>query len=195
MVVWVLSSLHCSPSPRPVLNSAAWGPLTFCLFVYCLLCIFIAARGLSLVVTTWGHSPVALWWLLLLWSTDSRAHRLQYLQNMGFVALWHGKSSWTRDQSHVPCIGRGILNRWTSKKVPACCFLYQFYISTRPARDGACIPWVFTFWRLTEGRDEEKMGASSGFTRWCRAQQSKLEYVCESYGDVNSDSVAQVGQL
>ena len=29
---------------------------------------------------------------------------------MGLVALWHVGSSWTRAQTHVPCIGRQILN-------------------------------------------------------------------------------------
>ena len=27
------------------------------------------------------------------------------------------ESSWTRDQTHVPCIGRQILNHWTTRKV------------------------------------------------------------------------------
>ena len=63
--------------------------------------------------------------LLVLWSTGSRctgfssrrvqAHRLQH---MGVVALWHVGSSWTRDQSLVPCIGRWILNLWATREVP-----------------------------------------------------------------------------
>ena len=48
------------------------------LFVYFCLCwIFVAVRGLSLVVASGGCSSLwcmgfSLWWLLLLWSTDSR---------------------------------------------------------------------------------------------------------------------------
>ena len=50
-------------------------------------------------------------WLLLLWST-ARGHSLsgcgtwaQQLWAVGFVALQHVGSFWTRDQTHVPCIG------------------------------------------------------------------------------------------
>ena len=48
------------------------------LFIYFWLrWVFIAARGLSLVVVSRGHSSLrrtgfSLWWLLLLWSTGSR---------------------------------------------------------------------------------------------------------------------------
>ena len=35
----------------------------------------------------------------------------------GFVALWHGGSSHTRDRTHVSCIGRQILNHWTTREV------------------------------------------------------------------------------
>ena len=31
--------------------------------------------------------------------------------------MW-GLSSQTRDQTHVPCIGRQILNHWTAREVP-----------------------------------------------------------------------------
>ena len=39
------------------------------------------------------------------------------------VALWHVKSSQTRDQTYVPCICRWILNHWTTGKV----LYYEFY--------------------------------------------------------------------
>ena len=35
---------------------------------------------------------------------------------MGLVAPWHVESSQTRDRTHVPCIGRQILNHWTSRE-------------------------------------------------------------------------------
>ena len=41
-----------------------------------------------------------------------------WLWHMGLVAPRHVKSSWTRDQTHVPCTGRQILNHWTTRKVP-----------------------------------------------------------------------------
>lgn len=49
---------------------------------------------------------------------------------------------------------------------------YITAVSTVPARDGACMLRVLTFWRLAEGREEEKM-EPSGFTKWCRAQEGK----------------------
>ena len=58
----------------------------------------------------------SLWWLLLLW-TGSRALRLQWLWYSGLLAPWHVGCSWTWDQIHVPCIGRQILNRWTTREV------------------------------------------------------------------------------
>ena len=58
----------------------------------------------------------ALLWLLLFWSMSSRAWA-QKLWFMGLVAPWHVDSSQTRDQTHVPCIGRQILNHWTSREV------------------------------------------------------------------------------
>ena len=54
---------------------------------------------------------------LLLQSTHSRAHRLQYLWHTSLVALWNVKSSWTRDQTCVPCIGTWILSHWSIREV------------------------------------------------------------------------------
>ena len=65
----------------------------FILFTYFWLrWVFIAARGLSLVVVSGGYSSLrcmafSLPWLLLLQSTGSRAHGLQQLQHMGSVVV------------------------------------------------------------------------------------------------------------
>ena len=37
---------------------------------------------------------------------------------MGLVAPRHVGSSWTRAQNRVPCIGRRILNHYTTGEVP-----------------------------------------------------------------------------
>ena len=37
---------------------------------------------------------------------------------MGLVAPWQVESSQTRDQTRVPCLGRQILNHWTTREVP-----------------------------------------------------------------------------
>ena len=64
-------------------------------------------------------------WLLLLWNTGSRHMGLsscsswaQQLWCTGLAAPWQVKSSQTRNQTCVPCIGRWILNHWTTGEVP-----------------------------------------------------------------------------
>ena len=37
--------------------------------------------------------------------------------HMGLVAQWHVESSQTKDPACVPCIGRWVLNHWTTRKV------------------------------------------------------------------------------
>ena len=39
------------------------------------------------------------------------------------VAPGHVESSWTRDQTHVLCIGRQILNHWNTREVQNVTFL------------------------------------------------------------------------
>ena len=46
---------------------------------------------------------------------------------MGLVAPGHVESFWTRDQTHVPCIVRWILNHWISRKVP-----HHHYLIIKP---------------------------------------------------------------
>ena len=50
-------------------------------------------------------------------STGSRAWA-QQLWRKGFVCPRHVGYSWTRDQTHVLCIGRRILNHWTMREIP-----------------------------------------------------------------------------
>ena len=121
------------------------------LFIYFWLCqVFVAAHGLSLVVASGGYSsfPCAgfsLWWLLSLQSIGSRcmgfsicSTRAQQLCLMGFrvqaqqlwrtglVTPWHVGSSWTWDRTHVPCIGRWILNHCTTREVSLCMVFILF---------------------------------------------------------------------
>ena len=91
--------------------------------------VFVAARGLSLVVASGGYSSLpcmgcSLRWLLLLWSTSSRRASFsscgtwaQYLWCTGLVAPWHVGSSQTRARTRVPCIGRQILNHCATREV------------------------------------------------------------------------------
>ena len=56
---------------------------------------------------------------LLRWPlvTEHRPEGLQLLWCVGLIALQHVESSLTRDQTHVPCIGRWILNYWATREV------------------------------------------------------------------------------
>ena len=45
-------------------------------------------------------------------------HGLRWLCHTGLVAPQHVESSWTRDQTPVPCLGRWILIHCATRKVP-----------------------------------------------------------------------------
>ena len=110
------------------------------LFIFfCLHWDFVAARGLSLVVASEGYFlavvlglSVAVASLVMeqgLYSTGSVVVVLGLpvamasLVDRGFVALWHMRSSQTMDRTCVPCIGRQILNHWTTREAPVLCFI------------------------------------------------------------------------
>ena len=42
----------------------------------------------------------------------------QELWCTGLVALQHVGSSWIKDLTHVPGIGRWVFNHWTTREVP-----------------------------------------------------------------------------
>ena len=58
----------------------------------------------------------SLWWLLLLQNSGSRC--ASFNSCMGLVVPWHVGSSQTRDGTLDPCVGRLILNHWTTGEVP-----------------------------------------------------------------------------
>ena len=55
-------------------------------------------------------------WAQQLQLVDSRTWA-QQLWRTDLVARHHVGSSWTRDRTRVPCIGRRILNHWTTREV------------------------------------------------------------------------------
>ena len=111
------------------------------LFIYLWLCwVFIAVRGLSLVVASGGYSSLRCvgfslrWlpqlqsmgsrctgfsscgtWAQQLWLAGSRA-QAQQLWCTGLVTLQHVGSSRTRARTRVPCIGRRILNHCATRE-------------------------------------------------------------------------------
>ena len=93
-------------------------------------------QRLSLVAANRGYSLVAKHRFLIAAASLVGAHelwarRLQWWHRLGSRAqaqeLWHVVSvaprhvgsSQTRDQTRVPCIGRQILNHWTTREVLA----------------------------------------------------------------------------
>ena len=98
----------------------------------------------SLVAASTGYALVSgcglsLRWLLLLKTVCSRVHGLQQLWlpgsraeaqqlRQGLVAPRHVGTSWIRDRTHVSCIGRWILNHWTTREARCVCdfFIKQF---------------------------------------------------------------------
>ena len=108
------------------------GKLTvFKIFIYFWLCwVIISAQGLCLVAVSRGYYSLllcpgfSLQWLLLLWSTDARARGFRSCSAwaprwwcMCVVALWNVESSWTKGRNRVLCIGRLLLNHWTTREV------------------------------------------------------------------------------
>ena len=103
----------------------------FILFIYFWLrWVFLAARGLSLVVASGGYSSLryagfSLRWLFLLRSTDPRRAGFsscgsraleRRLRSCGARAPRHVGSSPTRARTRVPCIGRRILNHCATRE-------------------------------------------------------------------------------
>ena len=54
-------------------------------------------------------------WVSVVVALGSRAQG-QYLWCMGLAAPWHVRSSWTRNRTHVSCIGRRILYHWATRE-------------------------------------------------------------------------------
>ena len=77
----------------------------------------------------------SLQWLLLLLSTDSRhkgfrscSTQAQKLWLTGLVASQNVESSWTRDSTRVPCIGRQFLFTVSPGKCPTANFLKKLCV-------------------------------------------------------------------
>ena len=83
----------------------------------------VVMRGLSPVVGVASHCGG----FSCCWALGSRACGLQYLWCTGLVVPQHVGSSWTRDQTHVPCTGRQILNHCTTGEVSVTPILLRSY--------------------------------------------------------------------
>ena len=107
--------------------------LDFFSFFFLFPWVFMAAHGLSLVATSRDYSLAVVGGLLIAVASHCSGfscHRAQALDR-GLPQLWrmgsagpqHVESSQTRDQTCGHCIGRQILNHWTTREVHSHVFL------------------------------------------------------------------------
>lgn len=63
----------------------------------------------------------------------------------GLLALWHMRSSWTRDPIHTPCIVRQILNLWTKEVQVDITFEESLYFKGKFESDDPTCLVIFNF--------------------------------------------------
>ena len=102
----------------------------FIIYLFMSVLVFISVRGLSLVAASGGHSSSRCAGLSLsrplLLRRQAPDAQAQQLWLTGPVALRHVGSSQTRAQTHVPCIGRQILNQCATREAQLYfCFLIK----------------------------------------------------------------------
>ena len=83
----------------------------------------ITLAVLSLHCCIWAFSSCSEWGLLFIavlrfLIAVASLVAAQGLQSTNSVATQPVRCSWTKDQTHVPCTGRQILNHWTIREVP-----------------------------------------------------------------------------
>ena len=118
-------SMHLSPA-RPGLLCLWFIFKCFVSFFSCTESLLLCAG--SLCFSEWGLLSSVVPRLLtavasLAVERGLQVHSLQQLRHVGSVVVVHGlsclqrvESSRTRDRTHIPCIGRQVLNHWTTRK-------------------------------------------------------------------------------
>ena len=120
------SRLPCpSPSTRVCSNFALpMYPFFFIISIYLILFLTMlglhADRRLSLVVVSKGYPSLRCSgfssWCFSCCGTCALGVCAQKLWYVGFVAMQHVESSWSRDWTHVPCIIRQTLNHCATRE-------------------------------------------------------------------------------
>ena len=133
LYTWKPSTRAASPTIEDNIKCMLFMILYLFACLFWLRWVVTAVLSLSWVVGSGDPSlqcaGFSLWWFLLLPSgalgpqvSVVVAYRLILL--CGYSVAWgYSESSWTRDQTHVPCIGRWILNHWTTREIPFSWFL------------------------------------------------------------------------
>ena len=104
-------SSHSANLVGSIPSTRCWSFLKFYLFIYFGLCwVFVTAHGLlSSCGVRASHCSR---------SSCCRAQaQSSVVVSMGLGAPWHVESSWTRNRTHVPAMGRQILKHWTPRAV------------------------------------------------------------------------------
>ena len=100
-------------------------------------------------------------WLTVLQSTGSRV--LGFSSCCTAVALRCVRSSWTKDQTRVPCIGRQILNHWMTRKALTDHILGKFSLLIYRLATTLCHPWWLSGKEsASNAGDTGDMGSVSG---------------------------------
>ena len=98
-----------------------------------------------------------------------RAHAHQ-LWHMGLVAPQYVKSSRTRGQTHASCIGRQILNLWTTREVPL-----SFYTNLKDIYPDSVQIAIDILTRIANGQSESvSYSVMSDSLRSYRVQPTRL---------------------
>ena len=114
-------------TPCPVFIWLVWGDI----YIYIKIYLFLTV--LSLCCCFRASSSFSYWGLLSSCGVQASCDGgFSYwgpwaLGHVGLVALWNVESSWTRDGTCVPCIGRQILNHWTTREVQLPVFYYTHF--------------------------------------------------------------------
>ena len=111
------------------------------MFLFLLIYFYLFLAVLGLCCCTWAFSSCSKWGLLfaavrglliveasLVVEHGLRARGLQQLRLAGLVAPRHVGSSRTRARTHVPCVGRWILNHCTTREALHICFFIHISV-------------------------------------------------------------------
>ena len=98
------------------LNEFSFSTLKFFIIYFWLCWVFVAACGLSLVVAN-GSCSLVVCVLLTAVASLGAEHRPLVVVALGLVVSQYVESSWARDQTCVPCIGRRMLIHCATRKV------------------------------------------------------------------------------
>ena len=131
------------------MNRAAvniWVNVAICFFMYLFPSwvhwVFIAVCRLSLFAVREGYSSYGVW-LLTVATSLLASHRLQgapasVVVVHGLSCMWNHPGDWTC----APCIGRWILNHWTTRGAQS----FVFYWSWIQDYSSSAFLWVSTVW-------------------------------------------------